>query len=296
EAYQEALGVGAGAGEEAVAAAVLRGAEQARQEMAAAKAEAERYGARDGARTFYGRALALQAQADELWEHATYRQAGQVYAEARCAFVDACDLAYQQTLREEAEEARGQVLTARRAAPALGGAGAAAGPFREAAENERRADTAMGRAEFTQARELYALVRQLYERAAREAGQAREQPAVAGNRPPEGARQGGFTLQAETGDLTRWGQPPENPAAEPTRWEKLPVNPPAGNTEEPLDFGPTLQTPVPGTPAEADEDRWEIGEKAQVPRAADFRSPAAARPPRRKPALLMGVAAVGVLA
>ena len=263
--------------------------------MAAAKAEAERYGARDRARTVYGRALALQTQADELWEHETYRQAGQVYAEASRAFVDSCDLAYQQTLKEEAEESRGQVFTAREAATAVGAAALAAAPFREAAENERRADTAMGRAEFTQARELYALVRQLYERAAREAGQGREQPAVAGDRAPEKTHQGAFTLQAETGDLTRWGQPPENPAAEPTRWEKLPVISPAGNMEEPLDLGPTMQTPVPGTPAEADEDHWEIGEKAQAPQAADFRPPAAARPRRMKPALI-GVAAVGVLA
>ena len=72
ETYQQAIPAFARAGEEAVVAALLRNTEQARREMDAAKTEAERYGARDKARTFYGRTLTLQAQADELWEHKTY--------------------------------------------------------------------------------------------------------------------------------------------------------------------------------------------------------------------------------
>ncbi|HEV8718939.1 MAG TPA: protein kinase [Candidatus Binatia bacterium] len=295
ETYQEAISVFARAGEEAITAALLRTAEQARQEMAATKAEAERYGARDKARTFYGRALALQAQADELWEHKTYQQAEPMYAEAKRTFADACDLAYQQTLKEEAEEARGQVFTAREAAIVVGAVTLAAATFRGAAENERRAGTAMDRAEFTQARELYALVRRQYERAAREAEQVRAQPTVAGDRLPERTPQEAFTLQAEVGDLTRWQQLPENPAAEPTRWEKLPASLLAGNTGVSLDLGPTMHTPTSVTPAEAEEDRWEIGEKAQVPQAADLHFPVAVRPRRIQPALI-GVVVMSVLA
>ncbi len=292
EAYQEAISVFARASEEAVAAALLRTAEQARQEMDAAKAEAERYGARDKARTFYGRALALQAQADELWDHKTYQQAGQIYAEAKRVFADACDLAYQQTLKAEAEAVRVPAFTAREAAIIAGAEMLAAGVFREAAENERRASTAMDRAEFTQARELYALVRQQYERAAREAEQARGQPAVANNRSPEKTSQEAFTLEAESGDLTRWEQLPQNPAAEPTHWEKSPMSSPPGASPDP---GPITHTPAPVTHAETEEDRWEIGEKAQVPPVSDRRPPVPERPSRMKP-VLIGVVAAGVLA
>src|SRR5713226_3129824 len=293
--YQEAISVFARASEEAVAAALLRTAEQARQEMDAAKAEAERYSARDKARTFYGRALALQAQADELWDHKTYQQAGQMYAEARWVFADACDLAYQQTLKAEAEAARVQAFTAREAAIIVGAEMLAAGVFREAAENERRASTAMDRAEFTQARELHALVRQQYERAAREAEQARQHPAVADGHSPEQTSQEAFTMEAESGDLTRWEQPPQNPIAEPTRWEKPPVSSPVERTGATLEPGPILHTPAPATHAETEEDRWEIGERAPVPPVSDRRPPVPERPSRMKP-VLIGVVVAGVLA
>jgi len=52
ETYQEAITVFTKAGEEAVAASLLHLVEQSREDMTAAKAEAERYGARDKARTF----------------------------------------------------------------------------------------------------------------------------------------------------------------------------------------------------------------------------------------------------
>src|SRR5262245_18301189 len=158
ETYQKAIPIFARAGEEAVVATLLRTVEEARQEMDAAKVEAERYGARDKARTFYGRALALQAQADDLWERKTYQQAGQMYSEAKKVYADACDLAYQQTLKEEAEEVRVHAFTARQAAIVGGATTLAATIFREAEENERRAGTAMDRTEFNQARELYNLV------------------------------------------------------------------------------------------------------------------------------------------
>src|SRR4029450_10915902 len=69
EAYQKAEQFFAQADQQATAAALLHNAEQAKHDMAAVKAEADRYKAREKARTFYGRGLALQAQADESWEH-----------------------------------------------------------------------------------------------------------------------------------------------------------------------------------------------------------------------------------
>jgi len=196
-------------------------------------------------------------------------------------FADACDLAYQQTLKEEAEVARDQAFIAREVAIVVEAATLAPAAFREAAENERRAGTAMDRSEFTQARELYALVRQHYERAAREAQQGRGQPAVAGGQPPEGAPRETFTLQADAGDLTRWEQPP--------------VSSPSERTGVSSDPGPVILAPTSTMDAETEEDRWEIGEKAQVPPVSDLRTPASATPSRMKPALI-GVGAVVVLA
>ncbi len=296
EAYQEAVAVFTQAGEEAVAASIFRIAEQAREEMTATKTEAERYGARAKARTFYGRGLALQAQAEELWERKTYQQAGQVYTEARKVFADACDLAYQETLKEEAEASKTQALVAKEAASTAGSEWLAPAVFREAAENERRANTAMERAEFSQGRELYGLARQQYERAAREAVQAREQPIVAGVSPSDRAAQATFSMQVEPGDLTRWEKLPENPAAELTRWEKPPaVAPPASREETPADLGPITQGPVLATQIEVEEDRWEIGEKAPLPPSPGRPARAPVSPSRLRPAII-GVVTVGLLA
>src|SRR5262249_9198269 len=133
----------------------------------------------------------------------------------------------------------------------------------------------------TQARELYALVRQQYERAAREVEQGRSQPAVAGGRLPEGAPQEAFTMQADASDLTRW--------------EQLPVSPPSERTGASPDPGPVTLAPTSTTHGEIEEDRWEIGEKAHVPLVSDLRTPVPATPGRMKPAHI-GAGAVVVLA
>jgi tRNA A-37 threonylcarbamoyl transferase component Bud32/tetratricopeptide (TPR) repeat protein len=91
----------------------LRNAERVRQEVAAAKAEAEHYGARERARSFYGRGLSVEAQAEDLWERQSYTQAAQAYGEAIQCFADARDLAYRETLREGIEVARAEAATAR---------------------------------------------------------------------------------------------------------------------------------------------------------------------------------------
>ncbi|HXG20045.1 MAG TPA: protein kinase [Methylomirabilota bacterium] len=162
DAYQEAERLFMQASEQASAAALLCTAEQARREMEAVKAEADRYGARDKARTFYGRGLALQARADDLWEQQTYQEAAQTYAEAQSIFADARDLAYRETFLEEAMAAQTEARIAREAAMREGADAAAGELFQQAARSEQQAATALQNDEFFQARELYAAARQQY--------------------------------------------------------------------------------------------------------------------------------------
>ena len=137
-------------------------AEQARQEMAAVKSEADRYGAREKARTFYGRGLALQARAEELWERQTFQEAERQYAEARGIFADARDLAYRETFREEALSAQTEMRAAREAAEQEEAGLLAVESFQLASRTEEQAAAAMRGDEFRQARELYADARQQY--------------------------------------------------------------------------------------------------------------------------------------
>jgi tetratricopeptide (TPR) repeat protein len=112
QAHQEAIAFFDQARKEAQKVGSLRKAERIRQEMAATKAEAERYGARERARSFYRRGLSVEAQAEGLWGQQSYTQAAQVYSEAIRFFADARELAYRETLREETEVTRTEAATA----------------------------------------------------------------------------------------------------------------------------------------------------------------------------------------
>jgi len=162
DAYQEAERLFTQACEQASAAALLYTTEQARREMEAVKSEADRYGARDKARTFYGRGLALQARADDLWEQQTYQEAARTYAEAQSLFADARDLAYRETFLEETMAAQTEARSAREAAMREGADATAGELFQQAARNEQQAAAALQNDEFFQARELYAAARQQY--------------------------------------------------------------------------------------------------------------------------------------
>ncbi|MBI3247053.1 MAG: protein kinase [Deltaproteobacteria bacterium] len=175
EAYHEAERVFAQAYEQASAAALLHRAEQARQEMATVKTEADQYGAREKARTFYGRGLSLQAQADELWESKTYQQAEQIYLEARGTFTDARDLAYRESVREEAVTAQAEVSEAREVALKENADIFAQVPFQLAEQHARQAASALQHDEFFQARESFAAARQQYLLAQQQAHAARQQ-------------------------------------------------------------------------------------------------------------------------
>lgn len=162
EVYEDAERMFSQAYEEASAAALLHKAEQMRQEMSSIKSEADRYGAREKARTFYGRGLALQARADEFWEHHTLQEAEQLYAEARSVFADARDLAYRETVREEAIAAAEEMRTARKDAIQEGAEDLIVESFGLADRSEQQAEAALQKEEFFQARELYVTARQQY--------------------------------------------------------------------------------------------------------------------------------------
>ncbi|HKA55011.1 MAG TPA: protein kinase, partial [Candidatus Binatia bacterium] len=174
EAYEQAGGCFTQAYEETVAAETRHNAEQARQEMMAVKSEAERYGAREKARTFYGRALALLAKGDDLWEQEAYQQVGPIYAEARTFFADARDLAYRETFREEVAAAKAQARAAGEEAAGAGAEELSPEPFQKAAHSEQRAAAALSKEEFFQARELYVAARQQYEVARQQARAERQ--------------------------------------------------------------------------------------------------------------------------
>ncbi len=181
ETYQKAERCFIQAYEETVAAETLHQAEHARQEMVAVKVEAERYRAREKARTFYGRALALQAKGDDLWEGKAYREAEPIFSEARSLFADARDLAYRETLREEVATAEAEARAAGEMAVSENAEELSPEVFQSAVRSEQQAATAMGKEEFFQARELYVAARQQYEIAhqqARTERQRRHAPAT----------------------------------------------------------------------------------------------------------------------
>jgi Serine/threonine protein kinase len=178
KAYEEAASLFGQACEKAIFEALVQQAGQARQEMAAVKHEADYYGAKERARSFYSRGLMLQAQAEELWEHQSYREAWQVYGEARSVFKDAHELAYRSLLEEEAKAAQHQIKAARELAVKEAADKFASEAFWEAVKGERRADTALGQGEFTQARELYRAALQQYELVQQQARSERQRREV----------------------------------------------------------------------------------------------------------------------
>lgn len=180
-AYQEALQSFTRAAEEAASAILWRQAEQSRQEATNASTDAERYRARELAPTAYTSALAAQARAEHAWEQRQYAQARTLYEKARDLFEDARDLAYRQTLKEEAKAAQTQAQASKHAAVAESAETLAQSVFEEARASEQRAIVALGREEFTQAREFFLVAQQKYEQAQRQAlrVQQRRQEVVA---------------------------------------------------------------------------------------------------------------------
>lgn len=173
EAYQAAATSFSQAAEEAFCAAMLDQAGQAKQEMTAAKVEADRYSAVDRAHTVYRQGMALQAQADQLWEHRSYREAWPIYGEARDVFEQAHELAYRSLIEEDAKESRLACLTARESAVKVGSEQFAAQMFSEALRIERCGNLALERAEFTEARESFRVALTQFEESSKRAREER---------------------------------------------------------------------------------------------------------------------------
>jgi serine/threonine-protein kinase len=167
--YQESIALFDRAATEAKAAVLLRRAERARRSVAEVRTEADHYRARERARTFYGRGLSLQVQAEDLWERQAYVEAAQSYEEAVKFFSDARDLAYREMQKGEAEEARQHANTAKQEAERIQAAELAPGAYQEATTHEQRATAALTHEEFSQARLLFSAAVQQYQRATTQA-------------------------------------------------------------------------------------------------------------------------------
>ncbi len=272
DAYREAVELFTKANEEASVAALLDMANHARQEMQTAKAEAERAGARDKARTFYRRALALQAQADEQWESHAYQQAAALYAEACAFFTDAQELASREALKAEADAARMQMTAAKERALRTEAEEQAPSLFLAALEQERRADTAVQQEEFSHGRELYTAAQRAYERATQEVISLRRQRETARAKQSDTMAHTPVPADADDDSASLWTVTPD--LHSPAETGSRPLDPEAGGSG-------------------AGEDRWEIGEKA-AESETDSVSPTPPQPPRRTP-LILGVLAVLVM-
>ncbi|MCA1853526.1 MAG: hypothetical protein LC647_14365, partial [Beggiatoa sp.] len=166
------------ASEQAAREGLQKQAGQARAQTAAAKVEAERYGATERAQTVYRNGLMLQAKADALWENQSYREAGDLYGEARSRFEDAQGLAQRSLLEAEAKSAAIKVREAREIAVREGVEEHAADAFWEAVRAERRGDTSIGQGDFAAARDLYRAAVEQYAGARQEAQRARQRQAA----------------------------------------------------------------------------------------------------------------------
>ncbi|MGE0822535.1 MAG: protein kinase [Candidatus Binatia bacterium] len=179
EAYEDVVTLFFQASVEAEASKFVQQAEKIRQEAEIAKADAERYGAAEHAGTQYQQAVTLFAQAETLVSEKAYERAVAVYEESRNAFEDARDLAYRETLREEAEVAQRQARDAKERAREDEAETVAVAMFLDGIANEQQAAAAFTQHEFAGARQLYEAARQKYEQARRQARSEQRQQAAA---------------------------------------------------------------------------------------------------------------------
>ena len=166
------------ASEQAAREGLQRQAGQARAQTAAAKVEADRYGATERAQTVYRNGLMLQAKADALWENQSYREAGDLYGQARSRFEDAQGLAHRSLLEAEAQAAAIKAREAREIAVREGVEEHAAEAFWEAVRAERRGDTSIGQDDFAAARDLYLAAVEQYAGARQQAQRERQRQAA----------------------------------------------------------------------------------------------------------------------
>ncbi|MCI0352689.1 MAG: protein kinase, partial [Acidobacteriales bacterium] len=180
-------------------------ANQARDRTAAARVKADRSGAKDKARVFYSQGLALQTQADELWEHQSYSEACQFYGDASGQFENAEALAQkllQEEQAKEAKESQAQVRRARDVAVKEGVEEYAPEAFWEAVRSERQGDTALVQEDHRQAREIFSQALAGYEQAQQQArSEQQRRQAFTAQRETEQAQAGAAAEEATAEQL-----------------------------------------------------------------------------------------------
>ena len=199
QSLEEAIAGFKEASEQAAREGLQRQAGQARAQTAAAKVEADRYGATERAQTVYRNGLMLQAKADALWENQSYREAGDLYGEARSRFEDAQGLAHRSLLETEAKAAAIKAREAREVAVREGVEEHAAEAFWEAVRAERRGDTSIGQGDFAAARDLYLAAVEQYAGARQQAQRARQRQAALAARGRSGRGPSGALVPGRRG-------------------------------------------------------------------------------------------------
>jgi len=144
-------------------------AEQIKQQIQAIKSEADNFNAKEKACTFYGRALNLQLQAEELMETAAYDEAYQNYNQAYQNYADARELAAHKSQKEAAEIIQFQVRELAGVAKAIDADKFSPTYFSGAVESEKQADAAFTDEDFVPAKELYNIAVLRYSMAIEEA-------------------------------------------------------------------------------------------------------------------------------
>ncbi|MGZ8094932.1 MAG: protein kinase domain-containing protein [Methylosarcina sp.] len=139
----------------AAAIRLQKQAEQIKQQVQAVKTEADGYNAKENARTFYGRALNYQSQAEDFLEKSSYKEAYEKFSEAFRVYQDARELAYYKSLKEDTEALCTQVKEAYEEAVKVEAKELAPTLFKKAFAIEQKARTAYSSEDLQQAHELF---------------------------------------------------------------------------------------------------------------------------------------------
>lgn len=155
EAFRQGAELFAEAYRQAAAIRLQKQTEQIKEQVHAVKTEADGYNAKENARTFYGRALDFQSQAEEFLEKSSYKEAYEKFSEAFRVYQDARELAYYKSLKEDTETLCSQVRQAYEEAVKVEARELAPTLFRKAFAIEQKAKTAYSSEDLQQAHELF---------------------------------------------------------------------------------------------------------------------------------------------
>ncbi|MGR9088222.1 MAG: protein kinase domain-containing protein [Gammaproteobacteria bacterium] len=137
------------------AAGFQKRAERAKSDVEAVKTEADRYNAKENARTFYGRALHFQSRGEECLKKSSYREAYELFREAFRIYQDAREFAHYKSLKDDAEVLSERVKEAYDEAVKVDAKEGAPTLFKKAIEFEQKANTAFSSEDFPQANRLF---------------------------------------------------------------------------------------------------------------------------------------------